>query len=214
MGSVPLGAPWGGLSRVSAPGITLRWAQEGLCLLDHLRVGLAGSFPLGSLWGWLSGVSAPWITLGWAEWGFCPSSWLSEVSAPWITLGWAQQDFCPWGGLSGVSVPQVGSAESPPLRLYPAQPQHPLPCTQAVAASSITHILQQPPPQGRSSGSCFSLSGSRGFTLCAAFFCNPLKGSSVTSQGKPPAPQEPKPLSGLHGFSKEKRSGMRGGKQC
>lgn len=150
--------------------------------------------------------SAPGVKLGWALVRSLPlgSPWsgLSGVSAPQVALRGAQRGLCPSGH------PRVGSAPAPPAP-YPnccCKQRHPHPPTASTARQER-------------SGSCFSLEGSRGLTLCAAFSCNSSEGQlCVTSQRKPcpwaPAHQESRTLSCLPGFSKENQNGMRGGSQC
>ncbi|XP_041902689.1 rho GTPase-activating protein 45-like isoform X2 [Corvus kubaryi] len=150
--------------------------------------------------------SAPGVKLGWVLVRSLPLGHLgvglSGISAPQVTLRGAQRDLCPSGH------PKVGSAPAPPTP-YPncrCRQCHPHPPTASTARQERR-------------GSCFSLAGSRGLTLCAAFLCNSSEGQlCVTSQGKPcpwaPAHQESRTLSCLRGFSKEKQNGMRGGNQC
>lgn len=202
--ALPLESSWGGLRGVCAPGIILGWAQQGSCPWGHTRVGSGGSLPLGSSWDGLSRVSAPQATPGCAQWGLCPWDHTRVGSAGSLPLGLAQQGLCPSGHA------RMCSSPAPP------------PCTQTVIANSVTHILQQPPPQGSSSAAQrkpFLPRRQPWINSLCCLFLTPLEGQlCVASQGKlcpwAPAHQESRTLSGLHGFSKEKQSGKRGGNQC
>lgn len=201
---MPLGSSWGGLSRVLAPGVTPGWAQGDLCPWDHPGMGSVGSLPLRPPQDVLSGVSAPGITPGWAQGDLCPWDHTRVGSAGSLPLGLAQQGLCPSGHA------RMCSSPAPP------------PCTQTVIANSVTHILQQPPPQGSSSAAQrkpFLPRRQPWINSLCCLFLTPLEGQlCVASQGKlcpwAPAHQESRTLSGLRGFSKEKQSGKRGGNQC
>lgn len=165
-------------------------------------MGLVGSLPLRSPHGGLSRVPAPGVTPWWAQWGLCP------LDHPEVGLGGG---LCPWDH------PGVGSVRSLPLGppqdvLSLRTPHRVLKLSLKILSPTSSHNYHR---KAEHRGSCFCFTGSCGFnSLCCLFSVAPPEGQlCVTSQGCPwaPAHQESRTLSGLHGFSKDKWSGKRGG---